>query len=218
MKLSAVERTRTAILVIPVIVVVLILAGLLYRWSNQMSETTSVRLADSLQMSMVNWHLNLFRDLSDICFALRVDSEDAGDLSQYVRRFEDWRATAPYPELVAHLYILKATPSSNPRALRLDPASQEFVPDVWPAQYSLLREELQKTDARVPGGNSQFHDNFYPHGGDTAGWRFEPGIPALVRPVRGGWLVIELSRPMIQKRILPDLAQRYFTGVDGLEQ
>src|ERR1700733_12188206 len=108
MKLSLNERARFTVLVIPTVIVVMVLAVLLYRWSNQVSETTSVRLADSLQMSMVNWHLNLFRELSDICLALRVDSDDPGDMRQYVRRFAEWKSSAPYPDAVAHLYILKS--------------------------------------------------------------------------------------------------------------
>ncbi len=44
------------------VLVVIVLGLLQYRWSNQVSEaTTSIRLADSLQMSMINWHLDFFR-------------------------------------------------------------------------------------------------------------------------------------------------------------
>jgi len=217
MKVSVLERARTAILVIPIIVVLLILAVLLYRWSNQMSETTSVRLADSLQMSMVNWHLNLFRDLSDICFALHADSEDASGLGQYARRFADWRDTAPYPEVVANLYVLKSASSSSPQALRLDPSTRQFISGGWPTQFTFLREEMEQSGSKAPERGAQFRDNFYPHGGDTGGWQFDPGIPALVHSVSEGLLVVELNRSVIQQRVLPDLAQRYFTGVDGLD-
>ena len=62
-------RSLTKAFVVPaaaVLLVLLILAALLYRWSNQISEATTVRLADSLQMSMTNWRLNLYRDVSDV--------------------------------------------------------------------------------------------------------------------------------------------------------
>jgi hypothetical protein len=62
-----------------------------------------------------------------------------------------------------------------------------------------------------------FATNFYPHGGDTAGWRFDPKIPALVHAVGGDWIVVQLDRAIIQQHIFPDLARRYFTGVDGLD-
>jgi signal transduction histidine kinase len=34
---------------------------------------------------------------------------------------------------------------------------------------------------------------------------------------RGQWIVVELNLQTLQQRILPDLAERYFTGVDGLD-
>lgn len=197
MKSSFIERAWSAILIVPTIIVVLALAGLLYRWSNQMSETTTVRLADSLQMSMVNWHLNLFRDISDIGLVLR-DAGNSDDMNTYEHRVMLWRATAPYPDLIARLYILKSSDSA------------------WPPQLNSLRSELEQARPTTAIDNAP-HDNFYPGGGDTADWRFESGIPVLVRPVAHGWLVVELSREVIQTRLLPDLARRYFTGIDGLD-
>ena len=67
----------------------------------------------------------------------------------------------------------------------------------------------------------------------SAGWRFEPGIPALLHPVilrfcRGqietqpsiesvDWIAIELSQTEIQTRVLSDLSRTYFQGTDGLD-
>jgi hypothetical protein len=101
------ERRLFKVLVIPTAIVVLVLAGLLYRWSNQVSESTSVRLADSLQMSMTNWHLNLYRDLSDVAGALRVDSENSGNLDIYARRFKEWKSSAQYRDVATDLYVMK---------------------------------------------------------------------------------------------------------------
>ena len=45
-------------------VVVILLAVLQYRWSTEVSEATGVRLADTLQLSMINWHLDFLRNFS----------------------------------------------------------------------------------------------------------------------------------------------------------
>jgi signal transduction histidine kinase len=52
-----------------------------------------------------------------------------------------------------------------------------------------------------------------------AGWLYEPETPALVREIdpEAGWIAIELDSAVTQQRILPDLARRYFMGVDGLD-
>src|SRR5215475_1669599 len=100
------ERTLYTVLIISSALVVVVLAMLLYWYSNQVSEMTTVRLADSLQMSMVNWHLNLFRDLSDVCEALRGGPNSEDDLAHYAERFRQWKAATRYPNLVGQLYIL----------------------------------------------------------------------------------------------------------------
>jgi signal transduction histidine kinase len=205
------ERKLYKILVIPTAVVVLVLGGLLYRWSNQVSESTSVRLADSLQASMTNWHLNLYRDLSDVAGALRIDSESSGNINLHARRFKEWRAMAQYRDLATDLYVAKAQEPAT--ALRLDPDTYEFKPSAWPSALQPLREILQGLSPEEKIGGPSF-----PRG--LAGWKFEPGTPALVRlidNVSDTWLVVVLNKQTIRSRILPDLAARYFTGVEGLD-
>ena len=103
MKLLIKERAFTTGMIILAVAVVIVLGVLQFRWSNQVSEATSIRLADSLQMSMINWHLDLFRDFSEICIAMRVEPE-AGvedNWNQYARRFDDWKKTTAHPEISA---------------------------------------------------------------------------------------------------------------------
>ena len=66
----------------------------------------------------------------------------------------------------------------------------------------------------------------------TTGWQFDENIPAIVHPIfRHGhgnakppssqdpvdWIVVVLDPNTIQRRILPELAKRYFGGRDGLD-
>ena len=205
------ERNLYKILVIPTAAVVLILGGLLYRWSNQVSESTSVRLADSLQMSMTNWHLNLYRDLSDVAGGLRVDSENSGNIDLHARRFKEWRAAAQYRDVASDLYVMN--PQEPASVLRLDLDTYQFKPSELPAPLQHLREILQglSPEAKVSGPS-------FPRG--LAGWKFEPDTPALVRLIdktADKWLVVVLDKRTIQSRILPELAKRYFTGAEGLD-
>jgi signal transduction histidine kinase len=239
------ERAISAVVVVPAAIIVVALAFLQYHWSNQVSEATSLRLADSLQMSMINWHLDLFRDLSQICVALGVDpgGDAPADLQQFARSYAEWRAAAPYPELVSGFYLLQ----NEGTALRFDPSGRRFTAGAWPARLEKLRDKLRmaSTDQErrasseptppierpwpLPG--QQFVESFYP-GGVLTGWRFDPMAPALVHPIfraensaapaRGHarsivWVVLELSDDILRTRILPDLAQRYFQGTEGLD-
>ncbi|HEX5000439.1 MAG TPA: ATP-binding protein, partial [Terriglobia bacterium] len=211
------ERAPTRAFVIPaavVLAVLLLLAVLVYRWSNQISEATSVRLADSLQMSMTNWRLNLYRDISDVAGALHVDSESSGNLDLYARRFRDWSAGAEYRELAEGLFILRDVGSVHFGALRLNNEGSRFEPVDLPRQMAILGERLKNATPAAERAGRQF----FPRG--LAGWRFEPETLTLVRRIESldtAWLVVALDRETIRNRILPDLARRYFMGVDGLD-
>src|SRR6187399_775207 len=127
MKLPLKERTFPTIVIVPSVIIVIILGILQYRWSTGVSETTAVRLADSLQMSMVNWQMDLFRYFSEVAVALRANSgpEMSADPQQYVARFREWRQVAKFPQLVSNIYIVHAD-EPHADALRLDPDAGRF--------------------------------------------------------------------------------------------
>jgi signal transduction histidine kinase len=242
MKLPIRWRASSTAVVIPAVIIVIVLAALQYRWSDQISEATSIRLADSLEMSMINWHLDFFRDFSEICLTMRIDPEAGGrgDQEQYIRRFAEWKAGAAYPDLVRELYLLSPDEAAGARVLRLERSTERFEPVPEPSKFALLRGRLEQVSstarpldqlhAQTP--TQQFVTRFYP-GDPLAGWLFEPNIPALVYPIAPnvapsprerrpnpspvGWILLELDNKVIETQILPRLAQRYFQGTEGLD-
>ncbi|MBI3050233.1 MAG: HAMP domain-containing histidine kinase [Acidobacteria bacterium] len=214
------------------------LAVLQYRWNRQASEATGVRLADALQLSMVNWHLDLFRNLSEVCLTIRMAAEFSpeGDLNQFADRFAEWRSIARYPDLVANVYVIDRTsPDGHLQTFRLNPGSGAFSRVEWPASLGTLGADLQaslgEAPEPAPAVRRQLTESFYNIGAALRDWRFEPAVPALIRPLSldsaasrkeaGGravqWLVIQLDEQVLRSRILPDLAHRYFQGTDGLD-
>ena len=201
MKVPIKEREFSTVIIILAVIVVIVLGVLQYRWSNQVSEATSIRLADSLQMSMINWHLDFFRVFSEVCVALRVDPDSSTqeDWDQYARRYADWKKTTANPNLVAGIYILRFDGPPAAQVLRLASSGQHFEPSDWPSNFRELREEIEQSSSKTgadgssasSGGtnaataqdaNVEFANRFY-SGGPLAGWQFEPRIPALVRSI-----------------------------------
>jgi signal transduction histidine kinase len=187
------ERAGVAAVVLCATVVVVALAVLQYRWNTEASDATGVRLADALQLSMINWHLDLFRNLSEVCLTMRsVDPDSDDQVAEYSRRLADWRSIARYPELVKDVSIVRRRDDTP-------------LPAVEPAQARQLTE------------------SFYNIGGALRDWRFDPSIPALTRPAGTpspdgtDWIVIALDETVLRERILPDLAHRYFQGTNGLD-
>jgi signal transduction histidine kinase len=237
------ERAFSAAVVIPSVVIVVVLAALQYWWSTRLSEATAVRLADSLQMSMTNWQMDLFRDLLEVGLAMRTDTSDSGatGLDQYVRHLAEWRAVARYPDLVSSVYLLKSNETKDAQAFRLEPGARHFESAAVPPSLDAIRPAL---DATVRDLLRNYPPNGEPAGasssltldatvfgmrGSSAGWLFEPGIPALLHPVisesqRGhalqassvDWIAIELN-PRVLRELLGELAQTYFQGTGGLD-
>ena len=201
MKLHIKEREFSTVIIILAVIVVIVLGVLQYRWSNQVSEATSIRLADSLQMSMINWHLDFFRAFSEICVALRVDPDSSTqqDWNQYAQRYAEWKKTTANPNLVAGLYIVRFDEAPAAQLLRLAPSEQRFEAGDWTSNLEGLPEELQQSASKPSDGrssasseetnaaaaldaSSEFANRLYA-GGALAGWQFEPRVPALVRSV-----------------------------------
>jgi signal transduction histidine kinase len=193
------KRALTAAVVLTTIVIV-VFAALQYRWTREISEATGVRLADTLLMSLVNWHIDFERNFAEIGRSLGGDTLDRG-LETHARRFAEWKQVARYPELVRAAYVLDAATTGTAR--RFDEKTGIFEPAAWPETVVRGLDALSR---------------------EPTGWQFEPAVPALLRPIASSdaprsrtWLVIELDPDVITRRIFPDLAHRYFQGTDGLD-
>src|SRR3984957_19796537 len=158
MKLPIKEREFSTIIIVLAVIVVIVLGVLQYRWSNQVSEATSIRLADSLQMSMINWHLDFFRVFSEVCVALRVDPDSStpDDWNQYARRYADWKKTTANPKLVAGIYVLRLGESSSAQLMGIESSGQRMEPRDWPPALVPLRVELEQSSSRFAPGESLF--------------------------------------------------------------
>ncbi|HTP44682.1 MAG TPA: HAMP domain-containing sensor histidine kinase [Candidatus Acidoferrum sp.] len=221
MRIPLKERTISTFIVIPSVAIVITLGVLQYRWSARVSEATAVRLADSLQMSMVNWQMDFFRYFSEISLALRIDPEldSPGDVNQYARRFAEWRMAARYPRLVSAVYVLR--PGRSP--LQLNFSERRFESALAPQWFGEVAPELERARTVILSKNSnqQLNQSFFAVGDPISGWRFDPLIPALFHLAGPGeaseWVAIQLNRQEIEQKVLPELVQSYFQGTEGLD-
>ena len=110
MKFPTGDRGLATLLVVPTTVVIVLLGIVQYRSSVDVSRAAAQRLTDSLQMSIMSWQQNLFRDLADICLRFRLDGHriDLRDLEQAVSRFQTRQESADHRDLVAGIYLVSA--------------------------------------------------------------------------------------------------------------
>ena len=220
-------RLGTAGAIATAAVVVVALGVLQYRWNQEASDATGVRLADALQLSMINWHLDLFRNLSEVCLTMRmpVDEGNRSDAEQYAERLEEWRSLARYPELVANVYLVRRKGDQRVDVVPLAPGSQPLDRATLPPAVADLVDELETSSSNTtvpasePLPSRQLTESFYNIGSALQVWRFDATVPALVRSTlpNAEWILVELNEQVLHQRILPDLAHRYFQGTDGLD-
>ncbi len=204
MKLPFKESSISTLIVVPSAIIVVILGVMQYRWSTGVSEATAVRLADSLQMSLVNWQIDFYRYFADLTVAMRVDSLEAESKVpvNYGRRFARWQEVARYPKLVSSIYLLAPDDLDEPKTMRMN-LEGTFEPSTWPSELQAIRPSLRLMV--------------------ESGWWFDPSIPALFQPVQpstGGKrlvMAIELNLDEIRNHVFPDLSHTYFQGTNGLD-
>jgi hypothetical protein len=222
-----------------------LVAWLQYRWTNQISTATELRIAGNIESIMVDWHWDFYRQFSTICVALQVgpDSGAYDPWDVYRDRYRHWKQVAAYPSLVRGLYLFETSRrdsgrNPSPPFLRIDPGAavpQAALPspDLAPLLQRLqsrsgtLSSALLAWDPNASSSDSGPMSRY----SSLSGWQFDPNLPALVHPIVHhaipgdppaarpvqpvDWLVVLLDMPTLQQKILPDLTHRYFRSGPG---
>jgi signal transduction histidine kinase len=194
-------------------VVLLIAVALLqYRWNMQIRQAMEVRLGSDLESVMMKWHLNLYREFSTICIALQVGPDSgAGDhWNDYLRRYEEWRSTAinadfveniySNPDIVSDIYIYETSRGADGRLLRLDPDAGKIERLGNPVGLQALLAHLQGKSGNLrmalrawessesaataePERETESSPGHNLRRNPVTGWQFDESIPAIVHPI-----------------------------------
>jgi len=235
-------------------VLLAVLAFLQYRWTNEATAASEMRIGAELESFMMKWHGDLYGEFSAICTAMQVgpDSGERDTWNDYLERYVEWNNALPHetvpnvyrnPDLVESVYIWDTNLDAKPQLFRLNQDKKKIELAEVPQNLQTLLARLRahstslSTSLRVWQLSSQGErtsSEVAPVSGSPAvttngGWQFDEDVPAIVHPIfqRDGrslnsqspvdWMVIVLDLNALRKRILPDLATRYFGGLEGLD-
>lgn len=147
------------------------------------------------------------------------------------------------PDLVQDVYVWDTNLDSKPHLFRLNAEKKRIevaeIPENLQALLLRLRTHSSSLSTSLQVWQlSSGEEHVAPSRGASSespvvttigGWQFDEDIPAIVHPIfqRDGrsltsrspvdWMVIVVNMSALRKRILPELAARYFGGVDGLD-
>ena len=235
------------------VALLVVLAVLQYRWANEATAASEMRIGAELESLMMKWHDDLYIEFSAICVAMQVgpDSGARDTWNDYLERYVEWNNAPPHethpnvyrnPDLVQDVYIWDTNLNSRPQLWRLNPQNKKIESVEVPQNLQTLLSRLRTGSSSLSSSlrvwqlsrqgepaSSKASSNVKSTGTTTTGWQFDENVPAIVHPIfqRDGrslssqslvdWMVIILDLNALQKRILPQLATRYFGGLEGLD-
>lgn len=197
--------------------VLLLLAGLQYRWIGEISEADRDRLRRGLDVAAEQFRRDFNRELAGAASAFRMRPDDIArrDWSFLSDDLARWTDSGPVGLRIDALYIDEA-PSDDgvSRTFRLLRGSQQFEEAVAPAEVQAIFDAWPRPFGRGGG----------PPGPRSTYWAFLPEVPALVTPLIGrsrgdrgrgngrdvyGNLVVVFNREALLGSLLPEIESRF---------
>jgi signal transduction histidine kinase len=218
------SRPSATTLVTAVLLVLLpMLAVLQYEWVGQLSEAARERLQRNVHIAAAQFQESLDGEVLRAVLNLQIGpttAEERGS-ERYADRYVTWRNTAAHPQIVSNIFLVDAE-RSQLRLRRWNAESDVLESAEWPTVLARWHEQFEEDLLGFEAGRPpdrrrvlRGEDSLIitPLRNRIARFRLAPGPPT-VTPVFG-FTVVELNMPYIREQMLPDLASRHFTHVEG---
>src|SRR5215469_101959 len=181
-----------------------VLAFLQYRWTNEATAASEMRIGAELESLMMKWHGDVYGEFAAICTAIQVgpDSGARDTWEDYFARYLQWNYALPHeslpyiyrnPDLVGEVYIWETTHQPNPNLFWLNLDSRKIEPIAPPPEFSALLDRLQANSSilamalsawKQPGQSTDSPSASIAPGSNTIpGWQFDENVPAIVHPI-----------------------------------
>jgi len=228
------RAVRQVALTAALLVLVVVLGFLQYRWLGQVSEAERAELAASLERRGSDLAEDFDREIATLEHLVRTATRDFGDapgpgLSEAV---DAWRRTARYPEMIEAVYVGDRD-TLVPTLQRYDEARRELVQADWPDEWpdALSATVLRAATGDVTRGPQALREivtvqsplvitdpllyvvwlprriALDPAGDDRVRGTF---TSADAQPRQ--FVAIALDRAVVLAEMLPALTERHFTG------
>lgn len=181
------ERLFLSTLVFVLAAVLVILAMMQYHWSQEVSQAQTARLKSDLDISMMSWREDLYRELAGVSLTMQVDPATPlyDKLTQYSHQYDAWTRTTQHPNLITHILLWENAGSRQQQLLEFNKTNGQFERVAWPNDFGQVHDWLQQASTLMvnsPKLRAAFDDlhkrpgviGFPPHMG------FRPEAPAML--------------------------------------
>ncbi len=244
MQLPTLKAAWQWILAGALLVLLLILAWLQYRWLNEVSEADRQKTRAVLQDAADRFAQDFDRELTRAFIFFHPpggpwqrggeDRRPGGDRqnerragASLAQRYDRWLTYAPFPELVRAVFEVRLDDQNTHELSRFDPLTGELESTPWPPELHALRARLSdgsrphRGHPEAPDHSATFLADDIPalliplFGSPSPGRRSRPDGP----PAMGSFssLILWLDQGTLTEVVLPQLTERYLRRPDGSE-
>ena len=218
MNLLSKERLLTWVVPTALACVLVGLAVLQYRWSSDASDAATTRIRTGLQNSMMNFRQDLSRDLGTLCVELQAEpGTSAAGAKRLAQNLEHWQRTTSNPGLISSVYFWKLSEDGERTLFRLVLPEARFQVISWPPQLQHLQQVLSQVRAPLAASGlptGRHASKLRPEANSPGIGGIDQSVPILSVPATTGsginWLLVKLDLTILQQRVFPQLASRYF--------
>jgi len=213
----------TTLVTVALLILLPTLALLQYRWVGQLSTAARERLQRNVRIAAAQFREGFDGEVLRAALSLQVGPATAreGVSERYSDRYNTWLNTASHPQIVSNVLVVDAD-AGQLRLRRWNPQVDALEATPWRPPLERWRPQFEQELADFTAGR-QFDRRTALRGEDAfvvAPLRNlvvraapAPG-PQTVTPVFG-FTIVELNMPYIREQMLPELASRHFTHVEG---
>ncbi len=178
-----------------------LLALLQYRWLGQVSESERERMRAILRSSAAQFSETFDAEITRAYSTFQIDQPDAADCA---RRLDDWEQHAAHARILREIFVVVSDENAALKLLRFDRQAQSFVKIEWPPELQEVRLGVNPISL-----NSVREE-----------------IPALIIPPEDlsqstaphfVCTIVALDLDYLRTRVLPELAERYFSTGKALD-
>jgi len=217
------KPSGTTLVTVALLILLPTLAVLQYQWVGQLSTAARERLQRNVRIAAAQFREAFDGELIRAVLSLQVGPQTVreGVSERYSDRYNTWLNTASHPQIVSNVLVVDGD-SGQLRLRRWNPDIDALEATEWQPPLDKWRPQLEQEfrdfnagltfDRRAPlrGEDSLI---LVPLRNLVVPARPTPG-PQTVTPVFG-FTIVELNMPYIREQMLPELAARHFTHVEG---
>jgi signal transduction histidine kinase len=217
------KPSGTTLVTVALLILLPTLAVLQYQWVGQLSTAARERLQRNVRIAAAQFREAFDGELIRAVLNLQVGPATVreGVSERYSDRYNTWLNTASHPQIVSNVLVVDGD-SGQLRLRRWNPDVDALEAAEWRPPLDKFRSQLEQEfrgfkEGRAFDRRPTFRGEdsliLVPLRNLVVPARPTPG-PQTVTPVFG-FTMIELNMPYIREQMLPELAARHFTHVEG---